>query len=201
MRVRTNTSVKPDEEKVVDFLPILCLDRSSSMSGGKFNNAVKGVKKLVAEFQEGIFIEFGSGVSMKNFKNGVIEPTSPSGSTALNDAIKLAYNEAQSSGKKCLINVTTDGEENNSRTSTKEAKELIKKLIEQQHTFSFVCTKEDLNTIKNTYGVPESNILTYENNAEGVSYAFKMSMEATRMYKTSLAKGEDVTLGFYSKVL
>lgn len=27
MRVRTNTSVKLDEEKVVDFLFILCLDR------------------------------------------------------------------------------------------------------------------------------------------------------------------------------
>lgn len=198
MRVKPIQDI-PQQE--VDFLPILCLDRSSSMSGGKFKNAVKGIKKLVTEFQEGIFIEFGSGVTTKKFKNGVIEPTSPSGSTALNDAILYAYNEAQSSGKKCLINVTSDGEENNSKTSTKEAKRLIQELIKQQHTFSFVCTKEDYKTIKDTYGVEESNILTYENNAEGVNYAFKMSMDATRMYKSSLAKGEDVTLGFYSKVL
>jgi hypothetical protein len=64
-----------------------------------------------------------------------------------------------------------------------------------------VCTKEDYYTIKNTYGVPESNILTYENNAQGVEDAFKMSQKAVAMYKSDLARGVDVTMNFYSKVL
>jgi len=202
MRVRTNTSVKLDEEKVVDFLPILVLDSSGSMRGSKYDNAVIGLRKLVQEFKQGIFIEFSSDIKVQEFKNGTITNKFQYGGTRLNDTIKEVYDLVQEKNKKCLINIFTDGEESHSyNITTFKVKELIKKIIEDKHTFTFQCTKEDLNTIKNTYGVPESNILTYENNAEGVQYAFKMSMEATRMYKSSLAKGEDVTLGFYSKVL
>lgn len=204
MRVRTNTSVKPDEEKVVDFLPILVLDSSLSMDT-KYKAASEGLQKLGKEFKEGLFIEFSEldRIDILDFKNGIIPNRfHRGGATALNETILKVFNKVQQINKKCLINIFTDGGNNEHGTcNTPEAKRLIQELIKQQHTFSFVCTKQDLNTIKNTYGVPESNILTYENNAEGVSYAFKMSMDATRMYKTSLAKGENVTLGFYSKVL
>ena len=198
MRVKEKTKIK---EETLDFLPILAIDESSSMEGSKFDNAVKGLEKLVKEFKEGVLIEFADEVTLSNFKDGKLKSLQAYGWTALNDAIKLASDTALSSNKKCLINIFSDGHSNRGRTTDFQASELIKKLIEQQHTFSFVCTKEDFNTIKNTYGVPESNILTYENNADGVEYAFKMSSEATKMYKSALAKGEDVTLGFYSKIL
>ena len=202
MRVRTNTSVKPDEEKVVDFLPILTLDSSGSMQGSKYQNAVEGLKKLVKEFDEGIFIEFSTQIEVQEFKNGVIDTKYQYGGTKLNDTIRTVYDLVQKQSKKCLINIFTDGNELHSlKTTTQQAREFIKDLVKNNHTFTFQCTKEDLNTVKHNYQVPESNILTYENNAEGVSQAFKMSMDATRMYKSSLAKGEDVTLGFYSKVL
>lgn len=204
MRVKPVTSVKSNEEKVLEFLPILVLDSSLSMDT-KYKAASEGLQKLGKEFQEGIFIEFSEldRIEILDFKNGIIPNRfHRGGATALNETILKVFDKIQQIGKKCLINIFTDGGNNEHGTcNTPKAKVLIQKLIEQQHTFSFVCTKEDLNTIKNTYGVPESNILTYENNAEGVSQAFKMSIDATRMYKSSLAKGEDVTLGFYSKVL
>jgi hypothetical protein len=198
MRVKPIQDI-PQQE--VDFLPILAIDESYSMQGSKFDNAVKGLEKLVKEFKEGVLIEFADEVTLSNFKDGKLKSLQAYGWTALNDAIKLASDTALSSNKKCLINIFSDGHSNRGKTTDFQASEIIKNLVKEGHTFSFVCTKEDLNTIKNTYGVPESNILTYENNASGVEYAFKMSMDATRMYKSSLAKGENVTLGFYSKVL
>lgn len=202
MRVRTNPSVKSDEEKVLDFLPILILDSSGSMRGSKYDNAIIGLKKLVEKFKEGIFIEFSSDIKTQEFKNGNITNRFQSGGTRLNDTIKEVYDLVQEKNKKCLINIFTDGEEAHSyNITTFKAKELIERLIEDKHTFTFQCTKQDLNTIKNNYGVPESNILTYENNAIGVEYAFRKSVEATEVYRSALAKGEDVTLGFYSKVL
>lgn len=195
--------IQQEVKQNVEFTTILVLDSSGSMSGNKYNKAVEGLKKIANEVRNGYFIEFSSNVSGKEFKNGVIENRFIGGSTALNDAILhvkdivFRLNE----NKKCLINVFTDGEENGSRNTIKQAIEAIQDIISDKHTFTFICTKEDYKTVINTYKVPESNVLSYENNAKGVEEAYTKTLQAVSEYSKSLANGEDVTLGFYSKVL
>lgn len=194
---------KKQESKSIEFTPILLLDSSGSMGGGKYNKAIEGLQKLAEELKEGWFIEFSgaSKIIVQQFINGQINNKFIGDMTALNDAINSAYKITLNSKNRCLINVFTDGGENGSNTKTSTAVDYIQDMVKNGHTFTFMCTKEDYKTIKNTYKVPESNILAYENNSKGVEEAYTATRGALNLYKKSLAAGENVTLGFYSKIL
>jgi hypothetical protein len=111
MRVKPIQDI-PQQE--VDFLPILVLDSSLSMDT-KYKAASEGLQKLGKEFQKGVFIEFSEldRIEILDFKNGVIPNRfHRGGATALNETILKVFDKVQQVGKKCLINIFTDGGKN-----------------------------------------------------------------------------------------
>lgn len=68
-------------------------------------------------------------------------------------------------------------------------------------TITFIGTKNDTAYIVRHLNIDFSNTLVHDNTGEGVKMSFQTQATATTQYRKSLEKGEDVSRGFYSKVL
>lgn len=127
----------------------------------------------------------------------------PSGSTALNDAIGEAISHAIKVKRpmdKALINIYTDGEENCSKKYNKSSiKEYIAEAESQGITVTFIGTERDtFNAIKD-FGLDIGNTVSYDGTAEGLGQTMSMTSDARTEYSKKVVAGEDVSRGFYKK--
>jgi uncharacterized protein YegL len=195
------------------------LDCSGSMSGSKYNTALSGLNEELNVLKQNndasytyTFVEFESTVRKPQY---VLSPITdinkvsaihPTGMTALYDAIGQTLKEIKAKrtnkDEKVLVNIFTDGEENNSRSyNSRDIEKLIKDLESEGFTVTFVGTKGDIANIVRTVGIDISNTMSHDNTVRGIQKVAKSRMEATVLYSKAVANGEEVSRGFYSKVL
>lgn len=206
------SSSKASKKPVIHIVNIL--DASDSMSGAKFNNALTGINGEFKELKKdtevdyfGTFYTFSHSASIREifFKKSVKDIQSvnlrPSGMTALYDAIGTVLTRvkgATKKGEKVLINIFTDGQENNSRTwNARLAQSLIEECQALGFTVTFVGTASDVSQMKVALSIADSNTLVHNNTGAGVEQAFKTRSAATKAYSAKVVKGEDVLTGFY----
>lgn len=218
--------VTPDEAfPMITVHNVHLLDASGSMVGGKYKNAIGGIKEEIAllandksrvKYTQTI-IEFTSGwgihgtVERRHTVVGDLKaaldfvPMGTDGGTPLYEALGNTLElmkEKKKQGEKVLVKVFTDGGENSSAgrfANPKVLFDLIKECEANDFTVTFVGTPTDTMTVIAKLGIDKSNTLTHNNTAEGVVFAFQQSASSTVSYSKSAIRGEDVTRGFYSK--
>lgn len=196
---------------------VIILDSSSSMHGSKYQSAQLGIieefkalnNDTNAEYTHTL-VEFGT--LLYSHFTMIPNPTSAliqwknaqMGMTALYDAIGHTLQEIKSKvkdGEKVLVKIFTDGQENVSRWFTaKTIAELIKDVEGRGFTITFEGTKFDTDTIIRTIGISSTNVHVHDNTAEGITRGVKARIQSTMFYSKAVADGEDVTIGFYSKL-
>lgn len=192
------------------------LDASGSMEGGKYNNAKMGITSSLSDLRNNkkadftyTFIEFiqNGTVETHNFLSSVPNSVGFYGATGRNTPLYKTVHDALNrlmsavdSKSKVLVKVYTDGLNNAAQEYREMAADLIKKLQKKNFTITFVATDGDMKYIVEALGLDESNTLAVENSAEGFRKAFKSANEATMMYTSAVASGQNVTRGFYKKV-
>lgn len=195
------------------------IDCSGSMAGGKIGAAMEGVDAGIEKLKEDsnlanytysqCLFSFSNDIKLpyqlvdvttvkkSNFKAG--------GYTALNDAVGLTLqmiSEARKTAdEKVLVNIYTDGQENDSRKySDKTIKELIKKLEDLNVTVTFVGMKDDVRNVIANFGVDVSNTAVYDGSAGGFADMMSTTLNARSVYTTNVAQGLDVKKGFYKNI-
>lgn len=208
--MRTIPNAQPTQPELVevDKLMVCLVDRSGSMSGTKERSATKFVKDAFLLAQSENFKTFGI-VEFTSFYSGQSDniydlskpllwnPKDSDGGTPLYLEISKLIDKLKDYKGKVLINVISDGEDTEGRE--KEAKNNIKKFIELGQTITFICRTEDKRRFT-AIGIPDDNIQTYDNTGEGLAKTFEVYRGAVQNYSVSVAKGEDVTRGFYKSV-
>lgn len=212
----TITAVTGDKPTIHN---VYILDASSSMSGGKFNNAQKGINDEIDALKKDTTVNYTQTIVVFSYANNIrfVEYLTPiayvlpletraSGNTALYQATAETLTRLLSSleGKndKVLVKIFTDGEENDSRGEFRHPNtvaSLIKKAEERGFTITFVGTKQDVKLISKLLSIDASNTLVHDNTAMGVRDAFLESYGSTVSYAKSVKAGEDVSRGFYKK--
>jgi Mg-chelatase subunit ChlD len=215
------TETKPEENKesqpIHTIRNVHIVDRSGSMYGQKLTNAIKGVNHELAELKKDKTINYTQTIvafdhSMYYIQNEVpiaqAEPIkfSSGGSTALYDTIGTVLEgliESGYEGKKTLVKIFTDGEENSSRGKYRDPSEL-KKLIqkcedEYEFTITFVGTEWDIDSIIENIGIDITNTLFHDNTPRGVKMSYGQTVNSTRSYVDNVKQGKDVKKNFYKK--
>ena len=208
------SKVKPVSPSTIYNIHIL--DKSGSMGGPKLDTAVEGIRDEVKELKKdslnnsikiGI-VSFGDRIEnlkISDLNNVQIPNTSILGLTALNDAIGITLTSLLSvikDNEKAIVKVFTDGGENASRQfNSYKVTELINEAESKGVTVAFVGTKEDVERAKTLYSLREGNTLIHDNTAEGVKMSYRAMNVATTSYSKSVASGQSVTTGFFSKEL
>jgi len=215
------TTIPTETKEESKILSLIIIDNSLSMSGSKYYAALKGVHEIVRNIteEESIkLVQFSDKVNAElqieySDKNMTLEYLTNAlnksmSNTALYSSIIYGYKTYvlsaldKDKNTKVLINIFTDGEDNASTArQRKEVNDIISKLESEGHTVSFLGTNEDRAYILKSLKISESNLFTYSNDSKGVTRAFDTTLKARALYKDAVKSGEDVTLGFYSKVL
>ncbi len=217
---KKKTASKAGDKPVI--LVIDVLDRSGSMGSlsheaSKIAHAVKGINQSVENLKaeepalgviyKHVFIHFDTDIVVSQVRNiGDVPYLSVDGrgGTSLNDAIIKAINKAIDSkqeGEKALINIYTDGGENSSRSSKQQANNAIKQAEKQDVVVTFVGTKYDTQNAIRDYGLHESNTLSYDGTARGMSMSVQQTSSARSTFSKKVVSGEDVRTGFYKKIV
>lgn len=212
------TNIKDKEKLVIHNVYIL--DRSGSMSGGKLENALKGINKELEELksdnsvnylQTFVPFDYGSvGRIGRDFFKVPLHVVSPvytvaRGYTALYQAVGETIEdvlESKAPNEKVLIKVFTDGGENDSKGRFRYPEVLlglIKQAEEKDITVTFMGTYNDIETVVREIGIDRSNTLEHDNTAQGVMDSFIQTSAATRQYAKKALAGEDTLKGFYKK--
>ena len=193
------------------------IDCSGSMSGDKIRGAIAGIndgiEKLkkdttavylytLCHFSNYSDIKFeGVGRHIENVSSISFRTR---GSTALYDAIAETIEiigSAKNEGEKVLINVYTDGQENDSRKfSSVKLSKLIEESKSKGYTVTFVGTERDTQTIINKLGLDASNTLSYDGSAQGLSKSMEATSIARSAYSAAVVDGLDVSKGFYKNI-
>lgn len=193
------------------------LDRSGSMSGEKIKRAAEGINKnldTLKKGEEGVnftytICEF-SDYRMVN----VSDPKDPSqvkrintstfGSTALFDAIGKTVKHIApyvKPGEKVLINIYTDGQENDSRVySDKDISKMIEEYSLTGYTFTFIGTSRDVEYVNKKLKIDVSNSLVYDGSAKGLEESIQATASARTAYVSNVKAGNDVSKGFYKNI-
>jgi len=192
------------------------LDASDSMSGTKFNNALSGINSEFSEMKQDtqvtylgtlITFSYSSDIEIDLFKRNVNEiipiKSRTRGMTALYDAIGVTLSkvkEAQGKDEKVLVNIFTDGQENDSRKWTaKTTQKLIKECEALGFTITFVGTSGDVAKMKVALSIDDSNTLVHNNTGAGVAESFRTRSAATKAYSKKVLNNEEVLTGFYKQ--
>jgi hypothetical protein len=94
------------------------------------------------------------------------------------------------------------GQENASRAFTKyQIASLINHVKTRGFTVTFVGTKNDVDNVVRQLSIDSTNTLVHDNTARGVQDAFFNTIGSTMTYASKVAKGEDVSRGFYKKIV
>lgn len=191
------------------------IDCSGSMSGEKLKSAIKGINDGVVEMKKETKVRYRYTLCDFSDRNDIhftevadIENVNPvkfneRGMTALNDAIVLSIEKAlryRYEDEKILINIYTDGCENNSKRSNDEVKELISKVKKEGVTVTFIGTEDDTKNVINVLNINASNTVSYDGSAEGLAMTFMATQSARSIYAENVALGKDVSKGFYKEI-
>lgn len=195
-------------------------DHSGSMSSiakaatRDYNETVASIKEAaVATNQDTIVsvVRFGSTVTREVVNSNVhvlqpLERYSCSGMTALFDSVvelinimKTApdYNDPDVS---FLIMATTDGQENQSRTTGPQLAEMMRTLIATDRwTFVFRVPRGGARTLIQM-GIPEGNILEWDQTERGMQQAAQANKQAYSEYFTGRSTGMKSTTKFYANM-
>lgn len=211
MRVNQSQTTKSDW----NVHDVVILDASGSMDGGKYRAAKAGVQQELEQCKElGFSFSFIEFVQSDNIITHCLKsnPNKVSlrfnGATGYNtplykvivDTIYSLINTKQDNDK-FLIKILTDGQSNSGGTTAKECYQAIKKAEGLGFTVTFVAGKYDIEYIIRQIGIDESNTQTHDNTEQSITDAYVLTRSATVNYMKRLDEGEDVTLGFYSKIL
>jgi uncharacterized protein YegL len=196
---------------------IVLLDNSGSMAGIKFNNAYKGIKEEIEMLKTNkevdyIYTLFNfthpsnpnlviNSLPISEVKLPVINANT---GTPLYDTLLLIKETIVPNIKedtKVLLKIFTDGKDEHSSSSVLQAASAIKLMQLAGVTVTFVGTERDVEYIISKLHIDASNTLVHDNTGEGVERAFMTSMAATVEYSKSVVKGEDVSVGFYKKIV
>jgi len=215
MRVNFNKpeSVSTDKKTVHN---IVILDSSGSMGGDKWKAAVEFVNNEMKEYvnQDIVNVLFSTIIfsSRNQIRTVQWRESSPiaidadknfmGNMTALNDAIYQTLDKKDiDDGCQVLVKIFTDGNENGSINNNRTVSELVKECILKGYTITFSGTQGDVETAKRLYGIDDSNTFVHTNTADSIADYGQQTRVITMSYFKSVAKGEDVTTGFYSKTI
>lgn len=221
---KSTTSVPPTTEtkkKRVKLNPLIhivdVLDASGSMSGDKINNAINGINgslKDLSKVKDVIYtytlchFSYYDDIQMPYVKVALDKvgevKVGTRGSTALYDAIGNTIKTIQrglGKDEKVLINIYTDGQENDSREYSKGIiSRMIDDLSTQNFTVTFIGTVNDTKGVIRDLKIHESNTLSYDGSAVGLQKSMMMNSSARVAYSASVLSGEDVSTGFYKNL-
>lgn len=212
---KTETSKElPVGNKKIHVIDII--DCSGSMGGPKIHNAIEGINKGIAELKASkepieysyTICEFSDNSDIK-FKYTIkpveeVKPISLStrSVTALYDAtiktIKTALGVVKNFDS-TLINIYTDGGENDSRNGRGSFENYLKVAEEEGIVVTFIGTKGDVESMINS-GVKMGNTMSYDGSAQGLQASFQATSSARSVYSAKVLKGEDVSDGFFKDV-
>ncbi len=206
---------------------VFIVDASGSMgdyrAGQKYYNAIQGVNELLASISQDtdsdnnvMIVEFEGRKISQRVK--LTEPT-PSkylpmgtgGNTPLNqaigetlEAVKILRETQFNTSDKVLVNIFTDGGENDSVGKFANPHLLatyIKELENDGFTITFIGTKNEVNYAVQTLGMASTNTMVHNNTSADISRSFLRTVKARTSYSKSVAKGEDVKDNFYTKTV
>jgi len=208
----------PSEGSVVDAKPTIhiidIIDCSGSMQGGKHTEALIGINEGIKNLKKdtnAIFTyticDFGSkhDIKISNFKTALPDKEvkfEVRGCTALYRAICQVFDKFSGTKEKVLMNIYTDGGDNESSMSEQtQAAKLIKELGEDNFTVTFIGTTTDTKHIQRVLNINESNTLSYDGSAEGLKKSLEFNSTSRSIYSAKVAAGEDVKTGFYKTIV
>jgi uncharacterized protein YegL len=111
---------------------------------------------------------------------------SPSGGTAMNDAIGIALSRVLvDAPEKAIINIFTDGYENSSREySAAQVKELVKQAEEKGYQIVFLAANIDEVAVGSTFGLERGATRGFTADAKGMEFAYSNASASTQAYRT-----------------
>lgn len=221
--VKTTRKTRSKKASDVTQFNVIVLDQSGSMASVK-NETILGFNQvLTAALDEAsknkIKTYYGYTLFGSIVTDRVINPNSPkllnsdtytpSGMTALNDAIGSTLKEVQKfisynkiTNPKVVVTILTDGDENNSRTYSSSD---IKIMIEEFKNLGWVInyigagTDKEVKNYSKSIGIYESNTMSYTaNNTVSTKNTFNKLSEKTRGYTQAVASGSDSNFGFFA---
>lgn len=177
---------------------VVILDESGSMHYlqndviGGFNNLIAEQKALPGEADVTLYT-FATTVRMpidgKNVQE--VEPLSvvsysPSGGTAMNDAIGQALTKLLfENPEKAIISIFTDGQENASREySRAQVKDLIAQAEEKGYQVVFLAANMDVVSEGASLGLMAGATRAFSADAKGMEFAYLQASSATTNYRT-----------------
>lgn len=190
---RKNYSFAQEAIKIV-----FVIDESGSM-GSLQSDVIGGFNRLIDEQYE---VEGKADVTLITFANTVkvvldnvdIEDVehltnqsySPSGGTAMNDAIGTALTKVlREAPEKAIINIFTDGYENVSREfQAHQVKELVKQAEAKGYQVVFLAANIDEVSVGQTFGLAAGMTRGFVANAAGMESAYLQASAATKSYRT-----------------
>lgn len=205
---------------------VFIIDASGSMAGGKYTNAIAGVNDILKSIANDPYtdntitiVEFeGHNITTRLQTTDKI-PSSykgmgTGGNTPLNQAVGETLEQMlhvrlglYAQEDKVLVNVFTDGGENDSRgkwfgyPGQKLLGDLIKELEADGFTVTFVGTEQEVQYAVQNLKLFASNTLVHDNTARGVKDSFLRTVSGRMGYSKSVAMGQDVTADFYTKTV
>lgn len=205
MRTIPNAPTQP-ELVGVDTHMICMVDRSGSMNGPKTiaaNTFVENSFQTAIEegFKTFTVVEFNSlkisDITWNTSGQFDWKPRRANDGTPLYKVLASYLPKFLELKGQVLVNVISDGQDTDGGIS--RAQEMVRKFINSGQTLTFICTETDKRRFTE-FGIPDSNIQTYNNTGEGLAQTFEVYRGAVQNYSVSVAKGEDVTRGFYKTV-
>jgi uncharacterized protein with von Willebrand factor type A (vWA) domain len=177
---------------------VFVLDESGSMGHlrqdviGGFNTTIADQKKIEGE-ADVTLITFASTIKTV-FENkpltDVVDLTtasySPSGGTAMNDAIGIALSRIlDDSPAKAIINIFTDGYENASREyAPEQVKELVKLAEAKGYQVVFLAANIDEVAVGASFGFAKGATRSFVADGVGMEYAYLQASASTTNYRT-----------------
>lgn len=188
---------------------VFCVDASSSMSGPNAKACVNGMKRLYNDIieqdnpqlsQSLVVVEFHSWATVlqnttgvENMNNEFIQTYNPRGTTAMNDGILKGIELAEKiSANRYIVTILTDGNENNSKASMGEVREIInQKNQDGRWNFALLGSGMYMENYGQIIGIYEDNILKVENTEAGFTRSFDAYSRTTKaVYTATLDKQE-----------
>lgn len=203
---------------------VFIVDASGSMDqNNKYDIAISSLNELLSDIKsdpdtnntvmivefEGKRIEtripFGSSVpsEYRGMGTGGMTPLNQAIGETLESVLKLRAN----SDDKVLVNIFTDGGENQSRNNgSKYANNnLLSSFIKQCEikgfTITFIGTQNEVDYAVNMLSMDMTNTMVHDNTASSVKASLDVTRSARMMYSKSVSKGENVTKSFYTKTV
>lgn len=191
---------------------VFIMDDSGSMSGGKYNNGVEGIKMLVENIKADNLTE--NTISIVDLNRGIVhwmkDPKDVDyyghrnlGNTPLYRTIGKTIDKLlQEVGRdeKVLLNITTDGQDTEGWGDYSNLPNTLKKVQEENDfTVTFVGTQHDVDYVRRHLNVDASNTLVHDNTAAGMEKSFVVTSSARTMYSAAVSEGLDVSKGFYKE--